>query len=107
MQKLDLSQPEEEILDDLTDISFSPREISLNLFKRYDYVTNDENNIHMQYMKQIDPNDINLSSFLSNTNFFDHLCNICDILLNTVESDRKKTLLSEIKKINNNLIHLI
>ena len=100
IEKLDLSQPEEEILDDLTDISFSPREISLNLFKRYDYVTNDENNIHMQYMKQIDPNDINLSSFLSNTNFFDHLCNICDILLNTVESDRKKTLLTEIKKIN-------
>ena len=100
IEKLDLSQPEEEILDDLTDISFSPREISLNLFKRYDYVTNDEKNIHMQYMKQIDPDDINLSSFLSNTNFFDHLCNICDILLNTVESDRKKTLLSEIKKIN-------
>ena len=100
IEKLDLSQPEEEILEDLTDISFNPREISLNLFKRYDYVTNDENNIHMQYMKQIDPNDINLSSFLSNTNFFDHLCNICDILLNTAESDRKKTLLSEIKKIN-------
>ena len=99
IEKLDLSQPEEEILEDLTDISFNPREISLNLFKRYDYVTNDENNIHMQYMKQIDPNDINLSSFLSNTNFFDHLCNICDILLNTAESDRKKTLLSEIKKI--------
>ena len=100
IEKLDLSQPEEEILDDLTDISFSPREISLNLFKRYDYVTNDENNIHMQYMKQIDSNDINLSSFLSNTNFFELLSNIFDILLNAAESNRKKSLLPEIKKIN-------
>ena len=54
----------------------------------------------MQYMKQIDSNDINLSSFLSNTNFFELLCNIFDILLNTAESDRKKSLLPEIKKIN-------
>ena len=100
IEKLDLSQPEEDILEDISDISFSPKEISLNLYKGYDYVTNDENNIHLQYMKQIDQNDINLTSFLSNTNFFDHLCNICDILLNTVESDRKKTLLTEIKKIN-------
>ena len=100
IEKLDLSQPEEEILEDLTDISFNPREISLNLFKRYDYVTNDENNIHMQYMKQIDSNDINLSSFLSNTNFFELLSNIFDILLNAAESNRKKSLLPEIKKIN-------
>jgi phosphatidylinositol 4-kinase len=100
IEKLDLSQPEEDILEDISDISFSPKEISLNLYKGYDYVTNDENNIHLQYMKQIDQNDINLTSFLSNTNFFDHLCNICDILLNIVESDRKKTLLTELKKIN-------
>ena len=53
----------------------------------------------MQYMKQIDPNDINLSSFLSNTNFFDLLCNIFDILLNTAERKKKKSLLPEIKKI--------
>ena len=54
----------------------------------------------MQYMKQIDSNDINLSSFLSNTNFFELLSNIFDILLNAAESNRKKSLLPEIKKIN-------
>ena len=53
----------------------------------------------MQYMKQIDSNDINLSSFLSNTNFFELLSNIFDILLNAAESNRKKSLLPEIKKI--------
>ena len=54
----------------------------------------------MQYVKQIDADDVNLSSFLSNINFIDHLCNLCDVLLNTLDSERKKTLFNEIKKIN-------
>lgn len=65
-----------------------------------DCVTNDEDNIHMQYVKQIDADNVNLSSFLSNINFIDHLCNLCDVLLNTLDSERKKTLFNEIKKIN-------
>ena len=54
----------------------------------------------MQYVKQIDADNVNLSSFLSNINFIDHLCNLCDVLLNTLDSERKKTLFNEIKKIN-------
>lgn len=90
----------------------NPSNIYLNLFQKHDWVTqpphtpppdcvtNDEDNIHMQYVKQIDADDVNLSSFLSNINFIDHLCNLCDVLLNTLDSERKKTLFNEIKKIN-------
>ena len=80
--------------------NLNPNQFSLNLFKNYDHVTNDENSIHLQYIKQIDLDDVNLSSFLSNINFFDHLCNICDILINTQPNERKKVLLNEIHKIN-------
>lgn len=65
----------------------NPRNIYLNLFQKYDCVTNDEDNIHMQYVKQNDADDMNLSSFLSNINFIDHLCNLCDVLLNTLDSE--------------------
>lgn len=84
-------------------VELNPKNIYLNLFQKYECVTNDENDIHMQYVKQIDVDDVNLSSFLSNINFIDHLCNLCDVLLNTVDTERKKTLLNEIKKINKTL----
>lgn len=73
---------------------------NIYLFQKYDWVTpppptphppdcvtNDEDNIHMQYVKQNDADDMNLSSFLSNINFIDHLCNLCDVLLNTLDSE--------------------
>ena len=82
---------------------FNPKDICLSLFRNFDFLTNDEESIHMQYVKQIDKDDVNLSSFLSNINFIDHLCNICDVLLNTVDGNRKKTLLNEIMKINKTL----
>jgi phosphatidylinositol 4-kinase len=62
-------------------------------------VTNDENNINVQYLKQIDIKDINLSSFLSTINFYDHLCNICDIV-SFIVNDQAKALLNEIKNVN-------
>ena len=80
--------------------SIEPNEIYLNLFQNYEYVTNDEKNINLQYTKPITQDDINLTSFLSNLNFFDHLCNICEILLNTGINNRKKVLLNELKKLN-------
>ena len=86
--------------DNFNQITIEPNEMYLNLFQNYEYVTNDEKNINLQYTKQISPDDINLTSFLSNTNFFDHLCNICEILLNTGNNNRKKVLLNELKKIN-------
>jgi hypothetical protein len=74
--------------------------IFINIFKRYDSVTNDEDNIQTQYVKQIDIYDINLSSFLSNINFVDHLCNICEIVHFTPLPEQKKTLFNEIRKVN-------
>ena len=55
--------------------------IKINIFTKYGYCTNDEEMIvkgGMNSIKQIDTNDINLTSFLSNINFFDHLTNICE-----------------------------
>lgn len=72
----------------------------IGIYRRYDSVTNDENNINTQYVKQIDMDDVNLSSFLSNTNFVDNLCNICDVLSYITISEQPKALLKEIKKIN-------
>lgn len=74
--------------------------IMMNIFRRYDAVTNDENNILTQYVKQIDMEDINLSSFLSNINFVDHLCNICEILRHMQATEQNKTLVNELRKVN-------
>jgi hypothetical protein len=75
-------------------------DIYINIFKRYESITNDEDNITTQYIKQIDTEDINLSSFLSNINFIDHLCNICEIIRSTNLTDQNKTLINEMMKVN-------
>ena len=58
----------------------------------------------MNSIKQIDENDINLTSFLSNINFFDHLTNICESIrfIDSPEM-RQSELIKEITKINENL----
>ena len=58
----------------------------------------------MNSIKQIDENDINLTSFLSNINFFDHLTNICE-RIRFIDSPemRQSELIKEITKINENL----
>lgn len=75
--------------------------ILINIFKSYSYETNNEEDINLQTIKQIDLNDINLSSFLSTIHFFDNLCNICD-RLRFIESkfDREIELKKELNKIN-------
>lgn len=78
-------------------------QIFINLFKNYERVSNDELNISTQYLKHIDSADINLSSFLSNINFVDHLCNICIILESMSVQNQEKTLINELNKVNKTL----
>ena len=81
--------------------------IKINIFTKYGYRTNDEEMIFnggMNYIKQIDENDINLTSFLSNIHFFDHLTNICERIRFIDSPDmRQSELIKEITKINENL----
>lgn len=84
-------------------LELNPNEIYLSLFTQYDYVTNDENNISTHCVKQIDLEDINLSSFLSSIHFIDQLCNISDRLMYVNPSEQRKTLLNELKKVNKTL----
>ena len=81
--------------------------LKINIFTKYGYCTNDEEMIvngGMNSIKQIDENDINLTSFLSNINFFDHLTNICE-RIRFIDSPemRQIELIKEITKINENL----
>jgi len=81
--------------------------IKINIFTKYGYRTNDEEMVFnggMNYIKQIDEHDINLTSFLSNINFFDHLTNICERIRFIDSPDmRQSELIKEITKINENL----
>ena len=81
--------------------------IKINIFTKYGYCTNDEEMVvsgGMNSIKNIDENDINLTSFLSNINFFDHLTNICE-RIRFIDSPemRQSELIKEITKINENL----
>lgn len=77
--------------------------VFINIFKNYERVSNDEFNFSTQYIKHIDSQDINLSSFLSNINFVDHLCNICIILESMPLKSQHRTLLNELNKVNKNI----
>ena len=75
----------------------------INIFKRYSYCTNSEDEI-TNFMNQIDGTDINLTSFLSTINFFDHLASISERIRYIEEqSEREKELFKEIAKINEEL----
>ena len=81
--------------------------LKINIFTKYGYCTNDEEMMvkgGMNSIKQIDTDDINLTSFLSNINFFDHLTNICE-RIRFIDSPemRQSELIKEITKINENL----
>jgi len=77
--------------------------VFISIFKNYERVSNDEFNFSTQYIKHIDSQDINLSSFLSNINFVDHLCNICIILESMPLMSQHRTLLNELNKVNKNI----
>ena len=104
---LDLIDNENEIT---TETSYNNPEqniIKINIFTKYGYCTNNEEMVvsgGMNSIKNIDENDINLTSFLSNVNFFDHLTNICE-RIRFIDSPemRQSELIKEITKINENL----
>ena len=81
--------------------------LDLNIFHKYGYCTNSEEDIidsSINSIKQIDHEDINLSSFLSNINFYDHLCNICErIRYLSNDETRQEELIKELNKLNNNM----
>ena len=81
--------------------------LKINIFTKYGYCTNDKEmitNEKMNPLKQIDENDINLTSFLSNINFFDYLTDICErIRFIEYPELRQSELIKEITKINENL----
>ncbi len=80
----------------LSDFKVPIDDIHIRLFEKQ-FLNIDEN---FQSLAQLDSDDINLTSFLSNVNFVDHLCNICeDIRVKPVENQHV-TLLEHIKKIN-------
>ena len=106
---IDIIDNENEIT---TETSFNsnteqPNILKINIFTKYGYCTNDEEMMvkgGMNSIKQIDTDDINLTSFLSNINFFDHLTNICE-RIRFIDSPemRQSELIKEITKINENL----
>ena len=105
---IDLIDNENEITNETSyNTSEHPNIIKINIFTKYGYCTNHEEMIingGMNSIKQIDENDINLTSFLSNINFFDHLTNICE-RIRFIDSPemRQSELIKEITKINENL----
>ena len=106
---MDLTEDNNDITTDTTynNNNYEHNIIKINIFTNYGYCTNDEEMIvngGMNSIKQIDENDINLTSFLSNINFFDHLTNICE-RIRFIDSPemRQSELIKEITKINENL----
>lgn len=81
--------------------------IDITVFKRYDYCTNSEEEMisnSLYSFKQIDNEDINLTSFLSNIHFYDYLCGMCDrIRYIESHSGREKELTIELNKMNKEL----
>jgi hypothetical protein len=89
-----------EDISNMTEFKILNKDIHIKLFDKQSLNLVIDQNIATQNLPQIDMDDINLTSFLSNINFVDHLCNICeDIRLKPVEL-QNNTLLEHIKKIN-------
>ena len=104
---VDLIDNENEITTETSYNNSEQNIIKINIFTKYGYCTNNEEMVvsgGMNSIKNIDENDINLTSFLSNVNFFDHLTNICE-RIRFIDSPeiRQSELIKEISKINENL----
>jgi phosphatidylinositol 4-kinase len=104
---IDLINNENEITTEASYNNCESNIIKINIFTKYGYRTNTEEMIikgGMNSIINIDENDINLTSFLSNINFFDHLTNICE-RIRFIDSPemRQSELIKEMTKINENL----
>ena len=84
----------------MIDTKLTYDQLFINIFKKYQMITNDETSVNMEFFSQIDNDDLNLTSFVSSISFIDNLCNICEIVLNTPQEQQMKTFVNEITKLN-------
>lgn len=72
----------------------------MDIFKRQDISQPENNFLQLETLEQIDEEDYNLTSFLSNINFIDKLSNICELMRIAPPDDQMEILCKEINSIN-------
>jgi len=77
--------------------------IFLNIFKKVEITKIEGKNMILENFNQLDNDDVNLNSFVSNINFIDYLCNICEVMRVTEMENQLKLLQTELHKLNKNL----
>ncbi len=72
----------------------------MDIFRKQDITQQDNNLLRLESLEQIDEEDYNLTSFLSNVNFIDKLSNICEIMRIAPPENQMEILYKEINSIN-------
>jgi hypothetical protein len=72
----------------------------VDIFRKQDITQQDNNLLRLESLEQIDEEDYNLTSFLSNVNFIDKLSNICEIMRIAPPENQMEILYKEINSIN-------
>ena len=83
----------------IKDSKLSLQNIFLEIFKKQE-IKDEGQNLKLENFSEIDVDDSNLISFLSSINFYDNLCNICEIMRVAPIESQLKLLHSELCKIN-------
>ena len=74
-------------------------DIFLEIYKKQE-MKDEDPTLKLENFSELDSEDKNLVSFLSSINFYDHLCNICEIMRISPIESQLKLLQSELCKIN-------
>ena len=74
-------------------------DIFLEIYKKQE-MKDEDPTLKLENFSELDSEDTNLVSFLSSINFYDHLCNICEIMRISPIESQLKLLQSELCKIN-------
>lgn len=74
--------------------------IFLDVFKKQGINLSESPGLQLEILEQIDEEDYNLTSFLSNINFIDKLSNICEIMRITPPENQLSILHQELNDIN-------
>ncbi len=72
----------------------------MDIFRKQDISQQENNLLQFESLEQIDEEDYNLTSFLSNVNFIDKLSNICEIMRIAPPENQMEILYKEINSIN-------
>jgi phosphatidylinositol 4-kinase len=72
----------------------------VDIFRKQDISQQENNLLQFESLEQIDEEDYNLTSFLSNVNFIDKLSNICEIMRIAPPENQMEILYKEINSIN-------